>query len=228
MSSLGGIELIIYAEYVFIENFIMNFVILSLTAKMSKAKVKRGNLIIASIVGALYSFIIFLPTLYFLYTTLMKISFSVLLIVITFHPYKFKVFFRLLVSFYLVTFVFGGAGFALFYLTNFTGIIGNGIFYLVDISAKQIYFSFGIAYILIHLFWNFIQSQIVKERIFMKVKIVIDDKDVSFNGMVDTGNCLTDPISKHPVIIVEYDTLVHLFPLNMKRAFDNVKPLNFE
>ncbi|PHS36471.1 MAG: sigma-E processing peptidase SpoIIGA [Alkaliphilus sp.] len=220
--------MIIYAEYVFIENFIMNFIILSLTAKLGKAKFKTGQLIIASTIGTMYSFIIFFPTLYFLFTTLMKISFSILLIVIAFSPYKFKEFFKLLVTFYLITFVFGGAGFAIFYLTNFSGIIGNGIFYIVDLSAKQVYLSCGLAYILIHISWNFIQRQIVKERIFMKVKIEMEGKKISFNGMVDTGNSLTDPITKYPVIIVEYDTLVDLFPDDIINAFENSKPLDFE
>ncbi|MGV8145114.1 MAG: sigma-E processing peptidase SpoIIGA [Alkaliphilus sp.] len=220
--------MIIYAEYVFIENFIMNFIILSLTAKIGKTKLNKGQLIIASTIGAVYSFIFFFPTLYFLFTTLMKIAFSILLIVIAFTPHKFKDFFRLLATFYLITFVFGGAGFAIFYLTNFSGIIGNGIFYIVDISAKQLYLSCGIAYILIHICWDFIQKRIMKEKIFMKIKITMDGKNILLNGMIDTGNGLTDPITKYPVIIVEYDTLVQLFPENIINAFENNKPLDFE
>jgi stage II sporulation protein GA (sporulation sigma-E factor processing peptidase) len=62
----------------------------------------------------------------------------------------------------------------------------------------------------------------------MKVKIEMEGKKISFNGMVDTGNSLTDPITKYPVIIVEYDTLVDLFPDDIINAFENSKPLDFE
>jgi stage II sporulation protein GA (sporulation sigma-E factor processing peptidase) len=55
--------MIIYAEYVFLENFIMNYFILSLTGKFAKFKSKRIKFIMASSLGALYAFVIFFPFL---------------------------------------------------------------------------------------------------------------------------------------------------------------------
>ncbi len=220
--------MVVYAEYVFLENFIMNYIILSLTGKFAKYPTKRTKLILASSLGALYAFIIFFPSLYFLFSILMKIACSMLIIILSFTPYRFKDFFRLIGIFYLITLVFGGAGFALFYFTSFNGIVSNGIFYMTNISIKNIFISCGIGYILIQFCWGYIQKQLSKEKILMNVRIKINDEIVDLKGIVDTGNSLTDPISKYPVIIVEYNAIKSLLPVELKDIFLNNHVFNFE
>ncbi|KAB3538578.1 sigma-E processing peptidase SpoIIGA [Alkaliphilus pronyensis] len=219
--------MIVYAEYVFLENFIMNYLILSLTSKFGKAIPQKIKLVIASSVGALYAFIIFFPSLHFLFSFVMKFACSMLIIVIAFTPYRFKDFFRLLGIFYFITMVFGGAGFALFYFTNFNGVISNGIFYITNISIKNIIISCGIGYILINFCWGYIQKQLSKDKIFMKVKIKMNGEAVELVGMVDTGNSLIDPISNHPVMIVEFDAILNLLPLDTHKIFMTSKFPNF-
>lgn len=150
--------MIVYAEYVFFENFIMNFIILSLTGKFSKYPIKKSKLLISSSISALYAFIIFFPSLHFLFSIVMKIACSMIIIVLAFTPYKFKDFFKLLGMFYLITLIFGGAGFAMFYFANFNGIISNGIFYIGDISIKNIFIACGLGYILINFCWGYLQN----------------------------------------------------------------------
>lgn len=220
--------MIVYAEYVFLENFIMNYIILSLSGKFGKYPAKRNKLIIGSALGALYAFIIFFPYLHFLFSTLMKIACSMLIIVVSFTPYRFKEFLRLIGIFYLITLIFGGAGFALFYFTNFNGIVSNGIFYMTNISVKNIFISCGIGYILIQFCWGYIQKQLSKEKVLINIKIKINTKMVEIKGMVDTGNSLTDPISKYPVIIVEYNAIKNLLPIELKNIFLENKIFNFE
>lgn len=228
MSQVGGDHMTVYAEYVFLENFIMNYIILSLTGKFAKYPAKRTKLILGSSVGALYAFIIFFPSLHFLFSILMKIACSMFIIILSFTPYRFKEFFRLISIFYLITLVFGGAGFALFYFTSFNGIVSNGVFYMTNISVKNIFVSCGIGYILIQFCWGYIQKQLSKEKMLMDIQIKINDESVELKGMVDTGNSLTDPISKYPVIIVEYAAIKKLLPPEIKDIFLNNQVFNFE
>ena len=220
--------MIIYAEYVFLENFIMNYFILSLTGKFAKFKSKRIKFIMASSLGALYAFVIFFPSLHFLFSVLMKIACSMLIIIVCFTPYHFKDFFRLMGIFYLVTLVFGGAGFALFYFNNFNGIISNGIFYIANISIKNIFISCGVAYILIQFSWGYIQDQLSREQILMDVSIEINTKKADLRGIVDTGNSLIDPISKYPVMIVEYNAIKDILPTEIKDILLDNKIFNLE
>ncbi|MCC5911873.1 MAG: sigma-E processing peptidase SpoIIGA [Clostridiaceae bacterium] len=213
--------MVIYAEYVFLENFIMNFIILSLTGRFAKYSTSKVKLTIAAAISALYAFIIFFPSLRFLFSIVMKLACSMIIIILAFTPDKFKDFFRLLGVFYLITLVFGGAGFAIFYFSNFNGIISNGVFYITDISMKNIFIACGVAYILINFCWGYIQKQITKEKIFMKVKIEINGTVTEVTGMVDTGNSLVDPISQYPVIIVEYDAIVEILPEEIQSLFSD-------
>lgn len=219
--------MIIYAEYVFLENFVMNFIILSLTAKFSKHPTKKIKLLIASTISALYAFIIFFPSLHFLFSIIMKIACSMIIIVLAFTPYKFRDFFRLLGVFYLITLIFGGAAFAIFYFSNFKGIISNGIFYITDISEKNIFIACGVGYILINFCWGYLQKQLSREKIFMNIKIEIDGTVAEVTGIVDTGNSLVDPISHYPVIIVEYDAIATLLPSNIQEIFSTSGKSNF-
>lgn len=215
--------MVVFAEYVFLENFIMNYIILSLTGRFGKASAKKLRLVLASSLGALYAFIIFFPSLHFLFSTLMKFACSMLIIVIAFNPYRFKEFFRLLGIFYLITLVFGGAGFALFYFTSFNGIISNGVFYISNISMKLILLSCGLGYILIEFCWGYIQNQLSKEKIFTQVKIQMGNTMVEVRGLVDTGNSLTDPITRYPVMIVEYEAILDLLPKELQEVFKGSK-----
>ncbi len=225
---MGVKIMIIYAEYVFLENFIMNYFILSLTGKFTKFKSGRTKFILASSLGALYAFVIFFPSLHFLFSVLMKVACSMLIIIICFTPYHFRDFFRLIGTFYLITLVFGGAGFALFYFSNFNGIISNGIFYIANISIKNIFISCGVAYILIQFCWGYIQEQLSKEKIFMDVSIEINAKKADLKGIVDTGNSLMDPISKYPVIIVEYNAIKDILPTEIKAVLLSNQISNLE
>jgi len=219
--------LVVYAEYVFLENFIMNFIILSLTAKFGKAAASKLKLVIASSAGALYAFIIFFPSLHFMFSIFMKIACSMLIIVLAFTPYRFKDFFKLAGIFYLITLVFGGAGFAMFYFTSFNGIVSNGVFYITNISVKNTMLACGLGYILINFCWSFIQRQLSRDKVYMDLRIEMNGDVVELKAMVDTGNSLTDPITRYPVIIVEYEAILELLPDNLKEAFNTSRFPNF-
>lgn len=209
----------IYAEYLFLENLLMNFLILNITSYFGKYQGSKLKILIGAGVGALYSFIIFFPSLQFFLTFTMKIIVSMLIIVITFTPHKFKDFFKYLSIFYLVSFVFGGAAFALFYFTNFKSIISNGIFYTSNFSIKILCYSVVLAYLLIYLSINLIKYKISKERMMKEITIEFDEKKKEISALVDTGNSLEDPISKFPVIIVEYSAIEDILPDKIKDVF---------
>ncbi len=217
----------VYAEYLFLENFIMNFIILHITSKFGKYQSGNMKLIIGAAIGAMYSFIIFFPSLHFFLSFSMKLVISMLIIVITFTPHKFRDFFKYLSIFYLVSFAFGGTAFAIFYFTNFQSIVSNGIFYSNSISFKLLLYSVAIGYFLIVLTLNLMKNKVSKERIYNEIIVEFDNKKKEINALIDTGNSLLDPISKFPVIIVEYNAIEELLPENIKKIFirDNIDNL---
>ncbi|RKD28049.1 sigma-E processing peptidase SpoIIGA [Caminicella sporogenes] len=217
----------VYGEYLFLENLLMNFIILHITGYFSKYQGSNIKIVLGAIVGALYSFVIFFPNLHFLLTFSMKLVVSMLIIVISFTPETFKKFFKYMCLFYLISFIFGGTTFAIFYFTNFNSIVSNGIFYTDSISIRILMYSAAIGYILILISMNYIKSKISKEKILKKIVIEFDRKKKCINALIDTGNSLSDPISKFPVVIVEYSAIEELLPEEIRNFIrdDNLNEL---
>lgn len=209
----------IYAEYLFLENFVMNFIILHITSYFCKYQGRTFKLGLGAAVGALYSFIIFFPSLHFLLSFSMKLVASMLIIIISFTPQRFRDFFKYLSVFYLVSFVFGGTAFAFFYFTNFNTILSNGIFYSNNFSFRALFYSVSVAYILIIVSIGFIKNKFNKENLYKQIIIEFDSKKKEINALIDTGNTLADPISQFPVIVVEYKAIEELLPDGIKDIF---------
>ena len=217
----------VYGEYLFIENLLMNWLILHLTSYFSKEIVPKYKIWLGASIGALYAFVFFFPSLSFLYSFVMKIIVSMLIITITFTPYRFIIFLKLLGIFYLISFMFGGAAFALFYFTDFQGLLSNGIFYFGNFSLKLLLYSGVISYILIKFCWEFVQIRISREKIYISISIEVENHRSHLKALLDTGNSLQDPLSKYPVIVVEYAAIRELFPEDVQKVFNSSEDINF-
>src|SRR5690554_3448059 len=110
----------------------MNYIIIWITARFSKVKTNTKKTILGSIIGAIYTILIYLPSMNYLTELSMKICLSILIIVIVFTPIRIRDFLRPFIIFYLVSFIFGGTAFALIYMTNLGGFTSEGFFYVLD------------------------------------------------------------------------------------------------
>lgn len=217
-----------YVDLLLIENFIINLIIMHITSRLSKVKTTKIKLILGSALGALYVLVVFFPSLKIFLTLLMKIAVSILMIIIVFTPERFKDFFKTLAIFYIVTFAFGGAAFALFYLTG-QGKVINGIFFINSFPSSLLVIALGVGYILLVSCWDYIQNRIMNESFMYNLEIQINNKNIKVDAILDTGNSLKDPISNLPVIVVEYDAIKLALPDRMSNIFGSQKDdVNYE
>lgn len=212
----------IYAEYLLIENFIINYIILYVTKRFTRTDTHIVRIILSSLVGALYTLIVFIPKLQFMANFIGKISISIILIILAFNPNKLKKFIRLFATFYTVSFVFAGGSFALFYLTNSKVYFGEGIFYIKNISGFKpsiLIIGIIISAIFYKIASQYIYGKINKENMYVNLTVELQDKKARFKGLVDTGNSLMDPITNIPVIIVEFSAIKELLPSSIQEIF---------
>ena len=121
----------IYLDVVFLENLIINYIILYSTGIVSKVKIKHLRLIIASVIGAIYSVTYYLLNLKIYSTVVLKIILSIVIIYVAFNSKNLKILAKQILLFYLVSFVFGGAAIAIIYMVNSQNItIHNGVLVL--------------------------------------------------------------------------------------------------
>lgn len=220
----------IYAEYLLIENITINYIILYVTKRFTRTDTSKIRLFLAALVGALYAFVVFFPTLRFMARFMVKIAVSILIIIIAFSPSKVYKFIKLFATFYIVTFVFGGAALAFFYFFSLETFVGGGIFYIKDIPTlfKLLVVAIPISYLLLKFTWGYIQKIIGRDRVFISIAINLNGKKVDIMALMDTGNSLTDPISDTPVIVAEFCAIKDLLPFSVQNIFSQYKENNLE
>jgi len=216
----------IYGDIIFVENLLMNYLILFSTAKLTKSRYKKINILLASIAGAIYAVFYYYPGFEYLYTWFLKIIFSLFIIVVAFNPYTLKEFCRKILVFYIVSIIFGGAAFGIYYLINGVKFAYKGIFYIDSFPVKLLLASILLAYIFVRFSWGYIISKIKREKVLLDVSIIKEDKKAYLVALLDTGNSLTDPITNLPVLVAEYEAIKELLPSEIQRIFEENKENN--
>ncbi|MBO4815724.1 MAG: sigma-E processing peptidase SpoIIGA [Clostridia bacterium] len=212
----------IYIDIIFLENFILNFILLYAVGIETKSKIKHYRIIIASLVGSIYAIILYVIKNKFLCSIVMKFLLSIVMVYICFETKSIKKLFKTLIYFYLTSFVFGGGALALIYMVN-TGKISiqNGIiqgrYTILTIMTGVI-----IAFIFIIIVFRLIKSKISKNDLICNIEIRINNKEVKTKAMIDTGNLLKEPITNIPVIIVEHSLLKNIIPNEILQNIDNI------
>lgn len=64
-----------------------------------------------------------------------------------------------------------------------------------------------IGFIIITIAFKLIKGKITRKDMHCKLQIVVEDKILNLEAIIDTGNFLRDPITKTPVIVVEKEAL---------------------
>ncbi len=211
----------IYLDVIFMENLVMNFIILKLTSKFSRMISSNLRTLLGSFVGALYvAAMILFPDIRFYYSLIAKLLLSLLIVALTFDFKKLGVFLKTLAIFYLCTFIFAGASFAFLYLNNTGGFIRNGIVYVLWQSKwTTLLLAVLTAGIIMRVVWDVVRVKLAKEKLMREITISFEKKQIVMSALIDTGNSLHDPISNMPVVVVEYHAIKDILPEEIQKIF---------
>ncbi len=215
----------IYLDVLVMENIVMNYLILRTTGKLAKIKITNLRLFAGAFLGALYvAFLVIKPDMKIYYSTIAKILLSLVMVAVTFSPGRINSFLKTLVIFYVSTFIFAGASFALLYISNQGTIIRDGMIYVYWQSKwVTILLSIIVAIIMLGVFQELIRFRFAKGELLTKVKIFMDNKEKDIPALIDTGNSLLDPLSNIPVIVVEFNAIKELLPSEICKIFEESK-----
>ncbi|AWB45359.1 sigma-E processing peptidase SpoIIGA [Paenibacillus sp. CAA11] len=203
--------MVVYIDLIFMTNLLIDGALLLVTAWMRRQRVRVWRILFASVLGALYVLMMFLPELSFLFTFLTKFIFSVVMLWIAFGFRSLQNYLRNLGAFYIVNFVAAGGVLGSYYLLQSSGEIWNGIWYSstggLEFQLKiGSFFSFAVLFVVL---WWFKKVQLAKRRqqqtadYIRHVEVRIGDSIVACEGLIDTGNQLTCPLSRMPVMVME-------------------------
>ncbi|SHJ56736.1 sigma-E processing peptidase SpoIIGA [Tepidibacter formicigenes] len=194
----------IYAEYYFLQNLLLDYLIIQTTAKILNCYLSRYKALFGALLGAIYSMFYFIPKLIFLYSIIFKIIFIFIIIGISFNYTNLKQYFKILITFYLVNIFLAGSGFFIVYCTG----IDYTIVSLVIIGGLFIIFNSKF----LSVFYKYLRSLNIFKEMQKDVLVKIEENILNFRALMDTGNLLKDPITKDPVMIVDVKKLEKILP----------------
>ena len=212
----------IYIDVVLIENLLMNYIILFATGVILKINIKHGRLLVASLVGAIYTIIAYISNLRIYSNFLLKLILSLVIIYIAFNPKNVKKLCKFTLIFYLTSFVFGGAAFALIYIVKPQEILKNNGLVLNANSLKVIFISAVIAFAICIIGFKIVKNKITAKDMYCTIKIKLNEKEIETKAMIDTGNFLKEPITNTPVIVVEHILLYDCIPKEILNHLENI------
>lgn len=188
--------MVIYIDIFFIKNLVFNGMLLYLTSLLIRKKTKMSRIVIASIIGALYS----IWALYYksiFDSSMLKICMSIIMLLISFGKKEIK---EMLSSFFIASY-------------GIAGIIAS----LLDINSQILMLLFAISMMLIF----YIYKSNYKNRDYYELRLEIMENQIDLIAKLDTGNELSDAIFGDAVIVVSEEKIKNKIETELIKILNN-------
>lgn len=212
----------VYIEYAFLDNMIINYVLLKTATRCAKVKTRFIFIFLSSLLGTAVALILPLVTLPSILLISIKLLLAVTMVLICGRYIKVKTYFITLAFFILFTFLCGGFLIALF---NFAGVDYNVYFLVNNDSVVPIGISVLFIYIA-SIVVTKVTKLLLKERslkpFLRNCVIVVNKKKFSVKGFIDSGNGLYDSRSGLPIIVCSNELFEKLFSSGIKKSVSKI------
>lgn len=191
--------MIIYIDLVFLINFILDLLLLLTVNITLKRYTKIRRLIFGSLFGSISLLTLIIP-LNRIMLFIFKLLMSIIMCLISFGYKNIKYTFYNILYLYMTSIILGGF---LYYLKIEFSYSNKGfVFYYHGLAINYIFLLLLVPLIL----YVFIKSMKVLKEVknyYYKVKIIFSNNyEIVLSGFLDTGNKLTDPVTKKPIILI--------------------------
>lgn len=202
--------MIVYADILIILNLAVDYILLRAAAFLQHLNPPLWRMLLSSLAGGISSLYIFLPPQGAVLDILFRTAVCAAMTFICFGFGKIKRFLRSFGVFLLVTFGYGGAMTALWYLLKPSGMtVINSVVYF-NISPAVLIFSSVAAYFLLRLL-SLIFSGTSKLAERCEITVSAGSNSITMEGIVDTGNSVEDIFGGGEVIIADGEYVKTLF-----------------
>lgn len=206
----------IVIEYVLIENFLINIIVLKTVELFLKEK---GRLFFLSAgLGAVVTLLCPLLNLTTLGSFLLQFGFAIFYVCISFKFSGFKKFAVLYLSYFVSAFLYGGACYF------FEGLFGQS-------SLLVVLAVIVVVFMIVRMLLGRRQRKKNLATFCFDIKIEIGGKEYAFKAFLDSGNFLSDPITGKPVCLINFKAFSTLFSEigieDVIRKNDKLKRLKF-
>ncbi|MFF2482894.1 sigma-E processing peptidase SpoIIGA [Paenibacillus sp. NPDC058071] len=201
----------VYVDVMFLRELLVDGSLLLTTAWVRHIKASPWRVLGASSIGASYVVLMLFPQFSMLFTLLVKIAISLLMLWVAFGFASLQHFARNVAAFYTVNFVAAGAILGIYYLLmQGSGEVWRTLSFVS--GGMQVELKMGFIYLLaafcigLYIYRTVLTQRRERELVqthLAEVIIEIEDRELRCIGLVDTGNQLYDPLTRTPVMVAE-------------------------
>lgn len=190
----------IYIDYLFIQSFVLDFVILLQTKILSKENFKIYKGVIACTVSGIYTCLVITLGLEVLNYFWCKIFISFVTTYIAFTPKDLKRYVKLVSVFYLSSIL--NVGSAVFV----SEILCEGKYQTLICKIVVYIISLLITYVASEKLWKIYKFEINSSKLYIPVEVILSGKKYIYTGFMDTGNTVYSYELSVPIVFAEYLT----------------------
>ncbi|MGG7618767.1 sigma-E processing peptidase SpoIIGA [Bacillus coreaensis] len=212
----------LYLDVIWLLNLLFDTLLLYLTAIIVKREYKIWRLFCGGLIGSFIIILAFTPFQNYSGHPIVKLAFSLVMVLVTFGYKRVRTFIRTTMTFYFVTFLVGGALIGVHYFIQFDNqltssvLIGSVKGFGDPISWFFVLLGFPIA-------WHFSRSNIEQFEMtkiqfdqMVSIHIQIGESQLTCKGLIDSGNQLYDPLTKMPVMFVSVHNQLDTIPESIR------------
>jgi len=210
----------LYVDVYFFINFTVDLLACYFSSRLVGIRPHFKRILFCSFLGAVVSIIDVLAETEVLLKIIPNIIFFILLFIFISRNINFVRRIKFVAVFFIVELLLGGI---VYYFYNFLDRYFDEIReYIGTDSANRkalvmsliILFSIGVLKVLIMIFSNSVNEKNVK------VTITFDEKEISVDALVDTGNLAKDPMSMTPVMFIKKEVAKRFLPERVVELYD--------
>ena len=188
----------IYIDSLFFLSLFTDYLLCLITARICRLCLRRWRYLAAALLGAVYSVSVFLPGLGFMASRWMELVSAALMGLIAFGGERRM--FRCMAVFLAVSATFGGAIWALSLQTGALPVI----------DLRLLIGCFAVCYTVLSIIAR--SRSRAADRRTAAIELSLDGRHCCFTALIDSGNCLSDPVTGAEIVVISPRALRPLLP----------------
>lgn len=193
--------MIVYGEFLFLENFITGAFLLILTGLLLGEKLYKRRIFIASLICGAAGFTLFVAAMGIAALAL-RIGIAAAVVALAFGIGSPKLLTAKTVLFLALSLLSGGTVMALMLWQQIPSLSGVGAFYIQPLTYLRLscfgVLAFGFSYSAVRI----IKSLRIRSELCGTAYVNIGGEQLEFSAMIDSGNYLKDPLCGRPVVLI--------------------------
>ncbi|MGL5634889.1 MAG: sigma-E processing peptidase SpoIIGA [Sarcina sp.] len=191
----------IYIDVLLLENFLINFFLLTMTLQILSYDFKYRKILLSSILGSIYTLVILFEELSIFTNIIFKVLVVLIMIKIILGKIRNIELVKSIGVFFFVSICFSGFCFMFAMAENPYDI--TNAFTINNYSSKVLLFSCIILYLALTRIYTYLKKRSIVKGLLYELKFVFRGQIVNIKSFLDTGNELVEPVTGLPVIIIE-------------------------